>query len=61
MRGLSMKSDRVSFDAESSKNGAERKIEIEQYRTLLDMPGVQLGKPKACFRRVNGLELRRIR
>ena len=37
MRGLPAEGDRVSLDAESSENGAERQIEIEQHRALFDV------------------------
>ena len=37
MRGLSVKGDGMTFDAESSKHSSERKVEIEEHRALSDV------------------------
>ena len=37
MRGLAVKRDGVSLDAERAEHRAERQIEIEQHRALLDV------------------------
>ena len=37
MRGLAVKRDRVAFDAKSSEHRAERQIQIQKHRALLDV------------------------
>ena len=37
MRGLTVESDGVAFDAECSEHGRERPIQIEKHRTLFDV------------------------